>query len=85
MIHQVLSVFDMKARAFAAPFYVPAVLVGVRSFTAACRDPESLLFKFPGDYALFHLGSFDDLVGVFSQLPQPENLGLAANFVEDKA
>lgn len=84
MIHQVLSVFDLKARAFAVPFFVPAVLVGVRSFTAACRDPESLLAKFPSDYALYHLGSFDDSVGAFSQLPQPEHLGLAANFVEVK-
>lgn len=63
MIHQVLAVFDEKAEAFAQPYFVANEVVGMRAFKAACEDRDSLLFKFPEDYRLYQLGTYDDVTG----------------------
>ncbi|AXH75651.1 MAG: nonstructural protein [Microviridae sp.] len=80
MKHQVLSVYDSKAKAFAQPFFTANREIALRAFAAAVNDRELLVGKFPQDYTLYLLGEFDDELGGINMLPQPENLGLAANF-----
>lgn len=78
MIHHVLAVYDEKAEAFAQPFFQQSELVGVRSFVGAAQDQESLLFKFPRDYSLYKLGTYDDVSGRFENLDRPSLLMTAA-------
>lgn len=68
MIHSVLAVYDEKAEAFAAPFFQQSDVLAVRAFMSAARDPESLLYKFPRDYALYKLATYDDNTGHFENL-----------------
>jgi len=72
MIHSVLAVFDEKAEAFAQPFFQQSDVLAIRAFTAAARDPESLLYKFPRDYSLYKLGTYDDCAGRFENLERPQ-------------
>jgi len=72
MIHSVLAVFDEKAEAFAQPFFQQSDVLAIRAFTAAARDPESLLYKFPRDYSLYKLGTYDDGLGRFENLERPQ-------------
>lgn len=74
MIHSVLAVYDDKAVAFAAPFFQQSDVLGIRAFVSAARDAESLLYKFPGDYALYKLGIYDDNTGRFENLDRPLQL-----------
>jgi len=74
MIHSVLAVFDEKAEAFAQPFFQNSDVLAVRAFTAAAQDKESLLNKFPRDYALYKLGTYDDNLGRFENLDRPQML-----------
>jgi len=74
MIHAVLAVYDEKAEAFAAPFFQQSDVLALRAFVAACRDTDSLLHKFPRDYALYKLGTYDDNVGRFDNLERPLQL-----------
>ncbi len=66
MIKQIYSVFDAKAQTYSNPFYSPNEQIAVRDFTRACRDPNLDLSKFPEDFSLQHLGSFNDENGQFS-------------------
>lgn len=70
----VLAVYDEKAEAFAMPFFQQSDVLAVRAFMAAARDPESLLAKFPRDYALYKLGEYDDNLGRFDNLDRPIQL-----------
>lgn len=81
MIHHVMSVYDEKAEAFAQPFFVASELVGARSFMAACADAESLLARFPSDYRLYALGTYDDQDGRFSSYDRPRLVMTAAQAV----
>lgn len=77
MIHQVLAVFDEKAEAFAQPFFQQSDVLALRAFQAAVRDSESLLNKFPRDYSLYKLGTYDDSTGRFENLDRPSLLASA--------
>lgn len=79
MIHQILVIFDSKVQAFATPFFVRSQAEGIRSLVANLSDPESLLHKFPEDYSLYSLGTFDDETGILEQ-KLPVNLGLVSVF-----
>jgi len=66
MVKQIYSVFDAKAQTYSHPFYAPNEQIAIRDFTRACRDPQLDLSKFPEDFSLQHLGTFDDENAQFS-------------------
>lgn len=71
MIYQVYSVRDSKAAAFALPFFLPRHEVAVRTFNDALADPGHPMSAHPDDYSLYHLGEFDDELGIAQALPEP--------------
>lgn len=83
MTTNVFSVFDKKARAFGLPYFAPTLGVGIRTFSDAVSDAQSMWSKHPEDYDLYHIGSYDDedaslhpivptvrLVGALDVVPQ---------------
>lgn len=74
MILQIFSVFDNKTMAFNEPFFVHNRELAMRAYQVAALDSATFVGKNPGDYGLYHLGSFDDETAKFSMLPQPEIL-----------
>lgn len=79
MIKQVMASYDKKAKCYAHPFYVGHLEVGLRAFEDAANLPDHNVCKHPEDYALFHLGSFDDESGMFKLFPQPIHIAEAIN------
>lgn len=80
MILQAFSVFDSKAKTFAAPWWAVNEQTAKRNFSGAVNDPQTQLNKFPEDFTLYHIGSFNDENGELSRLDQAVNLGLAAQY-----
>jgi len=62
---------DAKSGLFTQPFYSPNRAVAQRHFIAASEDPASMVSKFPADFRLYELGTFDDSTGVVSVHPVP--------------
>lgn len=75
----VMCVYDLKARAYVTPFFVPTVAVGIRAFRNCAQDKTHAFGRNPADYALFELGVFDDDTATFA-CGTPVNHGLAAAF-----
>lgn len=72
---RMFSLFDTKAQAYAPPFCAPRYELAVRSLIQALdAGGDSQLSKFPEDFVLFEIGSFDDVTGVVEALP-PVNHG----------
>lgn len=82
MNYQAYAIYDQKAHVFSQPFYAINKEVAGRQFAIVANDPSSLIGKHPADFSLFVLGTFDDELGTFVNLPTPENLGVALNFKE---
>lgn len=76
------AVYDMKAAAFLQPFFSMMDATAVRALSAAVNDPTTMLHKFPGDYALFQIGTFDEALGQLVGLNPPRQLCMAAALVE---
>jgi len=74
MIQRCYSVYDLKAGAFAPPFFVVNDQVAVRVFAAAQTDPSHPMSRFPEDFQLHRIGEFDDETGNFECLAQPEHV-----------
>lgn len=81
MIVQVFSIYDTKARIYSRPFFAINGETAGRMFGAAALDASTELAKYPLDFFLFHVGSFNDEQGVFDNLPAPVNLGAAATYI----
>ena len=74
MIYRIFSVWDAKTEAYMQPFFSPTIGSGIRSFSDACQDPNSMLYKHPGDFSLQCVGEFDDATGTLTDL-LPQALG----------
>ncbi|WNK14653.1 MAG: nonstructural protein [Microvirus sp.] len=82
MKYNVFSLYDTKSASYSQPFYSVNADVAVRSVVDLAADKSNAVGKHPGDYSLFCLGSFDDALGSFANLPHPENLGFVSQFME---
>ena len=60
MIHNIYSIYDEKAKAYLPLFMLPEEGMAVRTFMQCCNDESHEFGRAPGDYTLFHLGTFDD-------------------------
>lgn len=68
----VFTVFDEKAQAYSKIIGVhPTINVAIREFTIACQNPETMYNRFPGDYCLYHLGTYDERSGRITSFPEP--------------
>lgn len=79
MKQELFSIFDIKAATFGGPFIAHNAALAMRNVSAAVRDGVSLLSKYPEDFQLFHLGSFDDEAGRFDSLVPPVFVCLLSN------
>lgn len=66
MIHQLFSIYDNKSRAFQAPFVHSNESTALRALAGSIGErPGDMLAKYPEDFELFYLGTFDDNTGEY--------------------
>lgn len=68
------AVYDEKAESYNAPFPLVADGLAIRSFEEACNNPQTDLYKYPGDFKLYCIGTWDDHEGVFESAVPPKYL-----------
>lgn len=62
---KIYSIYDKKSITFAPPFFVPTLTHALRSFDQLVNDSQSMVNRYPDDFALYDMGSFDDSNGKF--------------------
>lgn len=65
MVSNVYAIYDKKAVCFGSPFLAVNHASAVRLVQAA-MDDNSFLTKYPHDYRLDRVATFDDATGIFS-------------------
>ena len=81
MLLKVYTVFDMASNAYLQPMFFLTKGQAIRAFTEAISDEKHVFCKYPSDYVLFELGSFDDSSAKFELYSSPVSLGVAVEFV----
>jgi len=82
MNKEAFSVFDSAAKLFLEPFFAETIEVACRMFRQVVNKPDHQFAKFPEDYTLFHVGSFNPESGMLEPLATPHSLGVAVTFVD---
>jgi len=77
---ELFAIFDSAAERYIEPFPGSTLEVAIRGFREACEKEGHQFHKFPEDYSLFHVGSFDPELGVISGLT-PRKIAQATQFV----
>ena len=80
MIQEIFTIHDSKAEAFLPPFFQPNKSVAQRMFFNAVADTATDFSRFPEDYTLFSIGTFDNIAGVIEH-HEKISLGNGVEFV----
>jgi hypothetical protein len=78
----VFTVFDSAANAFLQPFVATTPEIAIREFRSIVNQPGHQFNKYPEDYTLFQVGSFNQETGILTPLTSPHPLGVAISFVD---
>lgn len=68
MIYSVFSVHDVKAKCWTPPYFAQNAATGVRMFAASVNEPNSMAAKFPEDFHLYEIATFDDENGTLMMM-----------------
>lgn len=66
MIYQVLSIRDSKADIFYPPQFKATTNEAKRDFHALVNDPGTMPGKYPADFSLFSIGTYDASSGTLT-------------------
>lgn len=77
----VFSIHDGAANAYINPFFVPNIGLAKRTFQSCANDLEHLFGKFPQDFTLFELGSWEADTSTFDLYKTPVSHGKAIEYV----
>lgn len=82
MLLQVYAVYDSGISAWRLPMFARSKGEILRCWADAVNNPQSDFAKYPSDYTLFEVGSWDDANCKFDLLKTPVRIGVAIEFVK---
>lgn len=74
------AVFDVKSKLFSNVHLLQSDGVAIRSFSTACENKDTEFNKFPEDYSLYRLGTFNIETGLLES-ETPKQICNATEFV----
>jgi len=82
MITKVFGVYDSKAKAYWPPVYLQQEGLAIRQFTDMVNDGKSTPSKYPADFILYRVGSWDDQTCLFTNEVPPVQLAVGIECVK---
>lgn len=76
---KIFSIRDSKAENYLQPFFNKTHGEAERNFRELARDDKSIVSKYPEDYDLYFLGTYDDNSGKLSPADTPQHVVKAVN------
>lgn len=68
------TIRDQKAEIFNTPFFQKTHGEAERSFRELCQDTKSMVSKYPDDFDLYYIGTYNDITGLISPLDTPQHV-----------
>lgn len=78
------SIRDAKGEIFHPPFFKKTHGEAERDFAQLVRDEKSMAFKFPEDFDLYYVGTYDDSTGKIEPMDTPQHLHKAVQFTQNQ-
>lgn len=80
MLLKAFSIYDVKAENYNPPFFVHTVGIAIRHFQELANDEQTMICKYPEDYTLYDIGTFDDSCGILKPHANTVPIGKALEF-----
>jgi len=74
MKFEMIAVYDSKVKIYGRPLFLPTLDMVDRYAQRVLADADSDIARWPADYTLFHLGTYDDSDGSIELLSTPHSL-----------
>lgn len=74
MIYNIFSIYDTKGSVYSRPILSINEASFKRDAIDALCNPNTIYAKHPHDFHAFHLGTYDDATGKFTQFDSPQSL-----------
>lgn len=71
---KLFSIRDSKGEVYNTPFFQKSHGEAERSFRELIKDEKSMVSKYPDDFDLYYLGTYDDQTGVIKPTDTPQHL-----------
>lgn len=84
MTKKLFTIYDSKAETYVAPFCLLSRGEAIRAFTDTVNDQSIPPGKYPEDFSLFELGTFDETNCKFVLYSTPTSLGVGVEFVKQR-
>lgn len=72
---KMFTVYDSKAETYLRPFSMLTTGEAIRGFITTLNDPQTEYCKYPADFTLFEVGTFDETKAAFVIHEAMVNLG----------
>jgi len=79
---EMFAVYDIKARAYLPPFFLPRREMAARIFGECINSKDHQFGRHPADYTLFHLGTYDDENASIELQHAPHSMGAGVEYLE---
>lgn len=77
MLIKIFTVYDSKIEAYLPPFYEQSTGAAVRAFAEASNEKDHQFNKYPADFTLFQIGTYEDSTALIESFTSFTNLGTA--------
>lgn len=84
MLNSVYAIYDTGISTWFPPLFFRNKGEALRWFSETVNNAESKLSKYPSDFTLFELGTWNDDNCKFTLLSTPVSIGMAIEFVKSK-
>lgn len=74
MTQKMFSIRDSKGEFYSSPFYKKTDAEAQRDFATLVRDGNNQVSKYPEDFDLYFIGTFDDITGKVDALATPHHV-----------
>lgn len=81
MILYLFTIYDKAADNFCPPFTAKNYEVGKREFMEIVNNKQTTIHRYPDQFSLHFIGTFNDATGVIQQDKQ-EHLGVASQYLQ---
>lgn len=85
MTKKIYSLKDEKAEAFSQPFFMDTDGQALRALDGIVNNPETQVNRYPQDFTLYRLGTYDEKTGRLESRETPKLLASATDFVKHEA
>ena len=83
MIWKMYSIRDAKAEIFKPPFFKSTHGEAERDYRTLCNDTQSLVNRYPEDFDLWFIGTYDDTSGKMESLATPQHIIKAVQCIQN--